>query len=71
MKSGYAAFRDSAYERYEKELHEQNAQDAALYRVVVSGLCDDLHRHGLWDHEFVRRYWRERAPFRPEKCSLV
>lgn len=68
MKSGYAVFRATALEKYQRELQQQNALDATLYRVVVSNLCDDLHRYGLWTHEIVRAYWRANAPVVAEKC---
>jgi hypothetical protein len=71
MKPGYAEFKSNAFDRFEKDLHEQNAQDAALYRVVVSMLCDDLHRNGMWNHEFVRSYWHDRAPFSPPGCTTT
>ena len=71
MKPGYSAFKAMALDKYRQELHAQNSLDAALYRVVVANLCDDLHHHDLWRHELVRDYWRERAPFQPANCETT
>jgi hypothetical protein len=68
MKAGYAEFRATALEKYQRELEQQNSLDAALYRVVVSNMCDDLHNYGLWQHEMVRTYWKAHAPYVSEKC---
>jgi hypothetical protein len=69
MKTGYAEFRATALERYEPQLQQQNSLDATLYRVVVTNMCDDLHRYGLWSHDFIRTYWRATAPVVAEKCA--
>ena len=68
MKPGYAEFRATALEKFEKELQNQNALDVALYRVVVQNLCKSLHELHLWEYEVVRVYWRKYAPMVVNKC---
>lgn len=68
MKAGYGDFKQTALTKYSKELREQNALDAALYRQVVHNMCNDLHSFRLWDHAIVRAYWAERSPYKSELC---
>jgi len=65
---GYSEFKHTALVKYASELHAQNDLDAALYRIVVSSLCDDLHALGLWNYTIVSAYWAETSPFKTEKC---
>jgi len=47
--------------KYLHLLELQNALDLVLYKRVVERLCAEVRRLGLWQHEFVREYWRAKV----------
>jgi len=47
--------------KYQHLLNHQNSLDLILYAHVVEKLCIAVHRLGLWQHDFVREYWRAKV----------
>jgi hypothetical protein len=65
----YVLFKQTAYDKYARELEKQNSYDVELYVKVVEKLCSDLHQYGLWEHGSVRQYWRERNKLEIPQCA--
>jgi len=65
----YVQFKQTAQEKFNFELKNQNALDVELYQKALFLMCKDLHRLRLWDYEIIRVYWRRYTVVKVDLCS--
>lgn len=65
----YKQFKSSAYEKYSKQLFQQNSFDVIIYRRAIYNMCKELHYFNLWDLNIIKSYWELRTPYYISLCS--